>query len=121
MKYGAGSDFAREVFARSSSVCIVDRSTLSPLSAGGALHAGIPLAAKMAVIKKGIESRIRFMDVLDVRPPAFDRCRMIHARPPSSSLVCNLLIMPGIDPAGKRFSITVTGKDRALTSPCREN
>jgi hypothetical protein len=32
----------------------------------------------------------------------------------------NPLIMPGIDPPGKRFYITLNQKDRALTSPhCR--
>jgi hypothetical protein len=46
---------------------------------------------------------------------------MIHARPPGSSLVRNLLIMPGIDPPGKRFYVAVTGKDMALTSHRRRN
>src|ERR1700688_604006 len=100
MKYGAGSDFAREVFARSSSACIVERRTPSPLSAVGALHARIPLAAKMAVNKKGIESRNLFMRVLDVRPPAFDRCQITGSRSPIPARVRNPLIMPGIDPPG---------------------
>src|SRR5450759_1692753 len=80
MKYGAGSVFAREIFARSSSVRMVERSMPSPLSAGGALQARIPLAAKMAKNNRGIESRNRFIGVLDVRPPAFDRCRIAGLR-----------------------------------------
>src|ERR1700690_1746860 len=107
MKYGAGSDFAREVFARSNSVCMVERRTLSPLSAGGALQARIPLAAKRAIKKKGIESRNRFMGVLDVSPPAFDRCRMTGWRliglspvpnhhTPAAQSEWHHLIMPGI-------------------------
>src|ERR1700681_2357764 len=120
MKYGAGSDFAREVFARSSSVCMVERRMPSPLSAGGALQARIPLAAKMARNKRGIESRNRFMRVLDVRPPAFDRCRMTGSRTAGFLPVPNQLIMPGIDPPGKRFYIAANPKDRALTrQSCR--
>src|SRR6266849_4710903 len=117
MKYGAGSDFAREVFARSSSACMVERRTPSPFSAAGALHARIPLIAKTATNTMGIESRNRFMGLLDVRPPAFDRCRMIHARSPgllpapkhdtrAAPMAGHRLIMPGIDPSGKRFYIS---------------
>src|SRR5512135_2142691 len=121
MKYGAGSDFAREVFARSNSVCMVKRSTLSPLSRGGALQARIPLVAKMARNNGGIESRDRFIGVLDVQPPAFDRCRITGVRSPGPSPVPNRLIMPGIDPPDKRFCIAVNPRGRTLTSPCARN
>src|SRR6266851_4203372 len=80
MKYGAGSDFASEVLARSNSVCMVERRMLSPLSAGGALQVRIPLTAKVAKNNMGIKSRKRFMGELDVRPPAFNRCRITGSR-----------------------------------------
>src|ERR1700680_4325319 len=115
MKYGAGSDLAREVFARSSSACMVERRTPSPLSAAGALQARIPLAAKMARSNKEIESRNRFMGVLDVQPPAFDRCRMTGSRTVAFLPVPDHLIMPGIDAPGKRFYISVNLRGRSLT------
>src|SRR4029077_21207778 len=101
MKYGAGSDFARDVFARSSSPCIVERRMLSPLSAGGALQARIRLAAKMAKNKKGAESRNWVMGVLDVQRRACDRCRMNGWRAAGIFPPPNHLIMPGINPPGK--------------------
>src|SRR5258708_30689750 len=90
----------------------------SPLSAGGALQANIPLIAKMAVNKIGVESRDCFMEDFDVMPPAFGRCRMdglrsyIFHRASNhgtmvASSVCYLPIMPGIDPPGKQFCIAV--------------
>ncbi len=70
--------------------------------------------------EKGIESRNRFMGVLDVGPPAFDRCRLTGWRSHVLSPVPNRLIMPGIDLPGKRFYISVSLKDRTLTSSrCR--
>src|SRR5579863_6632863 len=108
MKYGAGSDFAREVLARSSSDCMVERRTPSPLlSAGGALQARIPVVAIIANNRMNIESRNRFMGVLDVRPPAFDRCQTAVSRWPLLSERLNRLIMPGIDSSGKRFYIAL--------------
>src|ERR1700681_3002805 len=115
MKYGAGSDFSREVLARSSSACMVERRTPSPLSPAGGLQARIPPAAKMARSNKEIESRNRFMGVLDVRPPAFDRCRITGPRTAGFLPVPDHLIMPGIDAPGKRFYISVNLKGRALT------
>src|SRR5579862_185887 len=121
MKYGAGSDFAREVFARSSSACMVDSKTPSPFSAGGALHARIPLAARTANNVTGIESRSRLMGVLNVEPPAFDRCRLARSRTAGFSPVPNQQIMPGFDLLGKRFSIVVILRDRTLTCGCTRN
>src|SRR5580693_1443921 len=100
---------------------MVERRMPSPLSAGGVLQARIPLAAKRVIKKKGIESRNWFMRVLDLQPPAFDRCQMTGLRPPAITLVPNPLIMPGIDPPGKRFYIAVNPNERTLTSPCVRN
>jgi hypothetical protein len=61
MKYGAGSDCASDVLARSSSDCMVESRLPSPLLAGGLLQARIPLAATIAKIEKGIERRNRFL------------------------------------------------------------
>src|SRR5579872_464841 len=106
------------------------RTPPSLLSTAGALQARIPPPANVTRNKTAIESRDRLMIVLDVKPPAFDGrefavARTFCGRDPSSRAVLTAierrLMMPGIDPPGKRFSAALRVSDRGLTPRrCRE-
>jgi hypothetical protein len=61
-----------------------------------------------------IESRNRFIGVLDVQPPAFDRCQITGSHTIDFLPFSNPLIMPGIHLPGKRFYTAVNQKDRAV-------